>query len=345
MCIRDSSWKPPDVNIRGVTGGTSSPLGIMDVLERFPLSDGTVIEAVCRKAVCIEQAPHDIVAPSTLDFCEWDGWLPDGRRVVIENHGFMVVPRVSSGSSTHSLLGKSPEVCTTESSEAPLLSVSDAAPLPPAPSAKGMLHWFAGRKRGHGAVSSFYDRLSGLVCHDRDSANGIEGNLARDQVFDLDMGLIRSGDVNRAHYGVPCCIYSVSRFRRRNGVRPLVTLSSGPSGILGMTPTEHAFFAGHEILVQRTCESALELHARSGLFCIENPVRRNDPSGPWKRFNSGKFPEHFCLFQHPRVAHLARVTKAKVASFPYCYFEHELGPVCKSPQKYTSLMYLSLIHI
>jgi hypothetical protein len=33
------TWKPPDVNIRGVTGGTSSPLGIMDVLERFPLSD------------------------------------------------------------------------------------------------------------------------------------------------------------------------------------------------------------------------------------------------------------------------------------------------------------------
>ena len=53
------------------------------------------------------------------------------------------------------------------------------------------------------------------------------------------------------------------------------------------------------ILVRRTCEAARAITAAGGVWVIENPVRRNDTEGPWRRFASGKFPEHGSLTYRP----------------------------------------------
>ena len=67
-----------------------------------------------------------------------------------------------------------------------------------------------------------------------------------------------------------------------------------------LTVTEAAMVKVSNILVERTCNAARELTKMDKRWIIENrvenPVRRNDSDGPWKRFNSGKFPNHASLW-------------------------------------------------
>ena len=49
---------------------------------------------------------------------------------------------------------------------------------------------------------------------------------------------------------------------------------------------------------------------------MENPVQRNDAVGPWKRFNSGKFPDHGSMWQRKCVIKTARITGGRVVHVP-----------------------------
>ena len=110
-------------------------------------------------------------------------------------------------------------------------------------------------------------------------------------------------------------------------------------GLPNLKAWEKAKVDVSNILVRRTCEAARAITESGGVWVIENPVRRNDTDGPWRRFDSGKFPEHGSLWQMPDIIELARDTSARVAHVPLCWFEHDDSEICNVEQKYITLMY------
>ena len=72
------------------------------------------------------------------------------------------------------------------------------------------------------------------------------------------------------------------------------------------------------VATERSCRAMRLLHDKGGLFIVENPVRRSDDRGPWKRFASTKFSEHYSFWQVPCVLDTARYTGARLAHVPLC---------------------------
>ena len=67
-----------------------------------------------------------------------------------------------------------------------------------------------------------------------------------------------------------------------------------------LTPSERAKVNASNIMTMRSCTAAAALHARQRPWCIENPVRRNDTKGPWKRF-AGTVPGTQTLKFHVKL--------------------------------------------
>lgn len=163
-------------------------------------------------------------------------------------------------------------------------------------------------------------------------------NLLRDDVYQSDMRAIASREIKHGLFAPMCGTFSVSRFRPDPRVR-VVRTDEALHGVPGCTPAEMAQVRTSDIITERCCYACRALHDNGGHFIFENPVRRNDPNGPWKRFNSGKFPRHGSIWQMPCVNALANSTGARILHFPMCWFEHCDRDVCNAPQKFLTYMY------
>ena len=100
-----SSIKPCNFTVRGINTGGMQPSWMGDVEELLPLRGGGVVRCLLKGAVCIEQSPHDIISACLLEndgVCDWRGVLPDGNEVYLENHRFLLMPRCTTGQTTHS---------------------------------------------------------------------------------------------------------------------------------------------------------------------------------------------------------------------------------------------------
>ena len=106
-----------------------------------------------------------------------------------------------------------------------------------------------------------------------------------------------------------------------------------------MSDAQQAMVRTADCLLDLVLDMLRALTQLGGLWIIENPVRRNDARGPWKRFNSGKFPDHCSLWHLKRLQQFAVEVGAHVLHVPLCWFAHEPGPKCSVPQKYVTLMY------
>ena len=103
--------------IRGINSGGSQPLCMGDAEEYVPLNDGSVVTVPLMGAVFMPEAPHDIISPGILEkdgFCSWDGKLPDGRSVVLENHRFILMPACKPRQKTHTLASKEQSILVGE---------------------------------------------------------------------------------------------------------------------------------------------------------------------------------------------------------------------------------------
>ena len=202
----------------------------------------------------------------------------------------------------------------------------------------GLLYWFSGTNFSATGMSSCWLECNGGDCVRRETKVDPMDSILSDLVFNTDVAAVRSGKIKRGLFSVPCNTFSVSKFRPHARIRPV-----RDSGHILMLPNlvqaDQAKAKVANILVQRTCDIARELSKLGGVWIIENPVRRNDSSGPWKRFDSGKFPKHGSLFQMPAIISLAHDVKAKVAHVPLCWFAHERADICDVEQKYITLMY------
>ena len=168
----------------------------------------------------------------------------------------------------------------------------------------GLLYWFSGANFTETSVASYWHEYTGGECTRRDMKVDPMDSILSDVVYDADVLAVRSGKVKQGLFSVPCNTFTVSKFKPHARVRPVRDVSH-----ILMRPrlSQHEEALAKEqggqhtdlILIQRTCNISRQLTKYGGLWVIENPVRRNDPSGPWKRFNSGKFPEHGSLFQMP----------------------------------------------
>ena len=72
----------------------------------FPLCGGVTVTHRCKDAVCIPEAPHDIIGAGLLEaegFCDWRGTLLDGHQVYLENHRFLLMPHCAPGQTHHNL--------------------------------------------------------------------------------------------------------------------------------------------------------------------------------------------------------------------------------------------------
>ena len=108
MCTKGrlipSSIKPCNFTVRGINTGGMQPSWMGDVEEILPLRGGGVVRCLLKGAVCIEQSPHDIISACLLEndgVCDWRGVLPDGNEVYLENHRFLLMPRCTTGQTTH----------------------------------------------------------------------------------------------------------------------------------------------------------------------------------------------------------------------------------------------------
>jgi hypothetical protein len=201
-----------------------------------------------------------------------------------------------------------------------------------------MLYWFSGANVTKTGVRAQWAAVNGGDCVYREVKLDKNDSLLSDEVFDEDLNAIHTGAVRRALFSVPCGTFSVSRYRPHKRIRP-VRSAEYINGLPGLSPQEQAAVNVSNILVKRTCMAARALSAAGGAWIIENPVQRNDKSGPWRRFHSDKFPAHGSLWQMADVLSLARDTGARVAHVPLCWFAHEETEVCSVEQKYITLMY------
>jgi len=304
-----------------------------DVRTPLPVDDGTVRVVVERDVVILADAPHDIISPGRLEkanVCKWDGTFNDGKRVVLINDGFLRVPLVDPLRSTHEFT--STTACTSKVTAT--VSVTTTAH-------RGLLYWFSGLKYA-GNLADHWTNVTKEACYERDSKNGPSQDLLSRALVERDLTLIGSRAVDRGLFSVPCNTFSVSRFRKH----PRINVLRDKDHIMKMpnlNASDLATVRVSNILISLTCKACVRLHRKGGLFIIENPVRRNDDKGAWKRFNSGKFPMHGSLWQHPEISHLAAFTQAKVAHVPLCYFCDpkcvDADGICDVPQKYITLMY------
>ena len=201
-----------------------------------------------------------------------------------------------------------------------------------------LIYWFSGTNLTETGVSARWAAINGGSCVYRETKLNANDSLLSNAVFNVDMAAFKKGNTNGL-FAIPCSTFTVSRFRLMRNIRPLRT-AQHILGLPNLKLWEQAMVNVSNILVRRTCEAARAITAAGGVWVIENPVRRNDTEGPWRRFASGKFPEHGSLWQMPDIVDLARSTGARVVHFPLCYFEHD-DPEgeCDIEQKYISLMY------
>ena len=349
--------KPCPFRIRGVNSVASRPHSMGDVDIGLPLEDGSVVTVRAKGVVCILNSPHDIISPCALDeagVCSWNGELPDGRKVLLHNHRFLVMPRCAAGSKSHDYPVPERVLIATDvfaskgasENTCPQKAASVAAVVTPKPvtlsPARGMLYWFSGEcTPGSVNVSSLWASLGvvGGTCVCRDIKNSVLDSVLRDDVYRADLTSIQSGKTNRGLFSHPCNTFSVSLFKKHPRLKPLRGPGKLILGLPGLDFASRAKVDGANLMSERTCDLCLALHEAGGLFIVENPVRRNDPTGPWKRFNSGKFPLHGSFWQLPRVLDLARRTDALVLHLPFCWFTHCDLEECPEAQKYVSLMY------
>jgi hypothetical protein len=373
VCSRDelipSSITPCPFRIRGIHSTGKHPDCMGDAPLAVPLDDGTVATFMRKGAVCIREAPHEVVSPGLFQrdgYCSWDGRLDDGRKVVLDSHDVLItLPRCAANQTTHqhvidSVL--SVQHGADRRTDAPLPEPADAAlalpkasssqpcvwfpndprliPSPALQSPRSLMYWCSGVDRSADSVSAQWPAITGQVCIARDNRVSWEDSLLRNEVYESDVGRIKDGTINRGLFSPPCGTFCVSRFRPHPRLRAIRT-SDHLHGIPGATPAELAQIRVSDLINERCCDAALELHVRGGLFALENPVWRNDSKGPWLRFNSGKFPLHGAIWQDGRVRTLARVTGAHVLHVPMCWFAHCSEDVCDDPQKFLTYMYSS----
>ena len=344
--------KPCPFRVRGINSSGKQPECMGDAEEWFPLDDGTVTKQILKDAVLIPEAPHDVVGAGLFEFCDWTGKLPDGRKVVLENHRFILMPHCTPGQQTHTFApseaapSKTAVLIAVENREHVLeakpKNVTFASPsVPPRPKLappSDLLYWFSGTDVSESSLAYQWVRLTSNACLRRDTKSDSSHNLLRDQLYESDLAAGKNGTANRAVFSIPCNTHSVCQFRKYKNLRVLRT-DQEIMGCADLPPSDRAKVNASNLLTQRSCSMAQCIHDQGGLFIIENPVRRNDPDGPWKRFNSGKFPRHGSLWQVKCVVDLARATKARVLHVPLCWFAHETNDVCSVEQKYITLMY------
>ena len=225
----------------------------------------------------------------------------------------------------------------SSTSATPPTTTAQPAALPALPS--HLLYWFSGPNLTETGVAAQWREVAGGECIYRDTKLDASHTLLNDEVFWSDMRAIGDGTITRGLFAVPCGTFSVSRYRPHPRVRVLREAGPHILGLPDLNATDRAAVNVANILVQRTCDAVRALAARGGVWIVENPVRRNDVLGPWKRFNSGKFPKHGSLWQMPAILDLARDLDARVAHVPLCWFEHDESDVCKVEQKYITLMF------
>ena len=325
--------RPCPFRIRGVVSDAREPDKFGDVWWSLPMEDGSIERVLLSEAVCIKEAPHNVISPGRLEnegICQWNGTYRDGRKILLQNRGFVVMPFCERSRKRHNLSADQQVTLTVEASDAPANQAI--------PEAKGMIYWFSGIKTGMTGMSGLWKNLTGNVCTMRDSRLGDEHNLLSDRVANVDLAAIRSGKVNRGGFSPPCDTHSVSRHRKHPTLRPLRS-DTQVEGLTNLTLVERALVNASNLYTERCCEAMTLLDEHGGLFWFENPVRRNDASGPWKRFNSGRFPNHGSVWQRKCVIDVARRTRARVVHVPMCWFAHEDSEICSMPQKYLSFMY------
>ena len=225
----------------------------------------------------------------------------------------------------------------TKAAAVPTEVVAAQGSTPPLPSS--MIYWFSGTNQTETGVAEQWRLVSGGQCICRDTKIDANHTLLNDEIYGADMKAIRDGVVTRGLFSVPCSTFSVSRYRQHPRIRVLRETGRDILGLPNLRTADRAAVNVANILVQRTCDAVRALAERNGLWIVENPVRRNDADGPWKRFNSGKFPRHGSMWQMPSVVEVARDLGARVVHVPLCWFEHDASEVCAVEQKYITLMY------